>query len=392
MKKWISLLLSLLLVLGMSTAVLAEEEAKDPLGSIEDSTYTNELFGFRAVLPGNWRFLSYADMAGYMGYDQVYASHEGLAALLEKNGNVCAMYAAATDDSSANMIFAVEDLGQYSYRDEATYYSIAEGSMADALPQGFTDIQLNKKTFEVAGAEHAGGELTAKLGSFQMFMDVVIIKADKYIGTLTITALSQEKTEEVLSSFEPLEGAETLLSTFEGQKYENKALDISADFDKGWYLMNEEERAQQMGLLDNVIHDEDLLKVLTDALESGKSICDMKAQKKDGSGDEVNIILSDLGAIGMLFVDERQYFEMSEEGLYSAYRSMGCQEITITGGETSFCGRTHYGAEIEASLNGTRFFQRQVYIKSGTYIGVVTIFSKDRSQLDVITGMFKPCA
>ena len=392
MKRWISLLLSLLLVLGMGSAVMAEEGAKDPLGDIGDNTYTNGLFGFKAVLPDSWRFLSYTDMAGYMGYDQVYASHEGLAALLEKNGNVCAMYAAATDDSSANMIFAVEDLGQYSYLDEATYYSIAEGSMADALPQGFTDIQLNKKTFEVAGAEHAGGELTAKLGSFQMFMDVVIIKADKYIGTLTITALSQEKTEEVLSFFEPLEGAETVLSTFEGQKYENKALDISADFDKGWYLMNEEERAQQMGLLDNVIHDEDLLKVLTDALESGKSICDMKAQKKDGSGDEVNIILSDLGAIGMLFVDERQYFEMSEEGLYSAYRSMGCQEITITGGETVLCGRGHYGAEIEASLNGTRFFQRQVYIKSGKYIGVLTIFSKDRSQLDVITGMFKPCA
>ena len=218
MKKWISLLLSLLLVLGTGAVVMAEEEAKDPLGDIGDNTYTNELFGFKTVLPDNWRFLSYTDMASYMGYDQAYASRDGLAALLERDGRVCAMFAAATDDPTTNMIFAVEDLGQYSYLDEETYYSIAEGSLVEALkPQGFTDIQLVQKTFRIAGAEHVGGELTGKLGSFQMFMDIVFIKADRYMSSLTVTTLSQEKNEEILGFFEPLEGAETVLSTFGGQ-------------------------------------------------------------------------------------------------------------------------------------------------------------------------------
>ena len=216
MKKWMSLLLCLLMVLGLGTAALAAEE--NPVGVVTGNLYGNDALGICVELPDNWRFLSDADLAAHMGYDSQYASREGLAALLEKESAVCGMFAVATNDPTWTANLMIQDLGIYRYLDEKTYLSYAKGDLAGALePQGYTDVQVTETTFQMAGQEHAGAVLTAKLGTLEMYMIVVLAKGDRYIGSLTVASFSKEKTEEVLSYVKPLSEAGAPRVTTQGQ-------------------------------------------------------------------------------------------------------------------------------------------------------------------------------
>lgn len=202
MKKWMSFLLAMLMLLGLGSAAVAAEE--NPVGVIAGNTYYNEALGIYMTLPDNWRFLSDVDLASQMGYDSKYASREGLATLLSQNSAACGMYAVASDTAS-NANLMVQDLGIYRSLDEATYLDLAKDSLTGALESvGYTDIQLTPSSFQLAGKEHVGAVLTGKLGFMEMHMIVVLIKGDRYMGSLTAASTTREKAEAVLAYFQPL--------------------------------------------------------------------------------------------------------------------------------------------------------------------------------------------
>lgn len=393
MKKVLSLLLVLLLTLNMGAAAAAEEEKKDPIGTVENGVYTNEAFGFRMALPANWRFLSDAELAQQMGYPAEYASREGLASVMEQASGVCAMFASATDDTAWNANLMVQDLGAYSYLDEQTYLNYSKGELAGALqPQGFTNIQVTESSLRLADKEHAAAVLTADLGDFHMYMIVMIIKAQAgYMGTLTVAAGSQGKAEAVLGYFEPLDSAEPVQGDAEAYAYENKMLDIAADFDPDWYVLNEAERAQLTGLVIQSSTEEDLTKLLSDALETGKTVCDMSVRRQDGSGDNINVTLENMGIKGVL-MDEKTYCESGKGVLEQYFRQMGCESLSLTGEEIDFCGEVHYSLLLKGTLNGQNFYERQIYIKAGTYMGILNIFSTDEARLTAMVDVFRPIA
>ena len=140
MKKWICLLLSLLMLFSLGSVAMAEV---DPVGSAEGKLYTNEALGICVVLPDNWRFLSDAELASNMGYSSEYASREGLATLLEQSSAACTMFAAATDDAAWSMNLMVQDLGIYRQLDEQTIFDLSKGVLTETLTQkGFSNVQL----------------------------------------------------------------------------------------------------------------------------------------------------------------------------------------------------------------------------------------------------------
>ena len=393
MKKVLSLLLALLLTLSLGAAAAAEEEKKDPIGTVENGVYTNEAFGFRMVPPESWRFLSDAELAQRMGYPAEYASREGLASVMEQTANVCAMFASATDDSACNVNLMVQDLGAYSFLDEQTYFNYSKGELAGALQlQGFTNVQMMESSFRLAGKEHVAAVLTADLGDFHMYMIVMIIKVQEgYLGSLTVAAGSQEKAEEVLGYFEPLDGAEPAQGDAEAYTYENKALAIAAEFDPDWYVLTEAERAQLTGLAVQYSTEEELTKLLSDALETGKTVCDMSVRRQDGSGDNINVMLENMGIKGAL-MDEKTYCESGKGALEQYFRQMGCEILSLTGEEIDFCGEVHYSLLLKATLNGQNFYERQIYIKAGTYMGILNIFSTDEARLTAMVDVFRPIA
>lgn len=205
-KRWMSLLLALLMVLGIGATAMAAEE--NPVGVVSGNAYYNESLGIYMMLPGNWRFLSDAELAERMNYDAQFASREGLTTLLEQNSSVCAMYATSSDDVSWNANLMVQDLGVYRFLDERSYFDLAKDGLTGLLePQGFTNIQLTQTTFHLAGQEHVGAVMTGNMGLIQMYMIIVLVKGDRYMGSLTVASLTKEKTEEVLNFFVPLTDA-----------------------------------------------------------------------------------------------------------------------------------------------------------------------------------------
>lgn len=393
MKRVLSLLLVLLLTLNIGAAAVAEEEKKDPVGTVEGGVYTNQAFGFRMVLPENWRFWSDAQIAQQMGYPAEYASREGLASVLAQTSGVCAMFASATDDAVWNANLMIQDLGAYSYLDEQTYFNYSKDELAGALqPQGFTNIQVTESSFRLVGKEHVGAVLTADLGDFHLYMIVTVIKAETgYMGTLTVAAASREKAEAVLGYFEPLDSAEPVPGDGEAYAYENKMLDIAAEFDPDWYVLNEAERAQLSGLVIQSSTEEDMTKLLSDALETGKTVCDMSVRRQDGTGDNINVTLENMGIKGVL-MDEKTYCESGKGVLEQYFRQMGCDKLSLAGEEIDFCGEVHYSLLLQASLNGQNFYERQIYIKAGTYMGILNIFSTDEARLAAMVDMFRPIA
>ena len=221
MKKWMSLLLCLVLVLGIVPVAAAEES--DPIGVVEKNVYTNQFFGFRVQLPDNWRFLSDADLASWMGYDSAYGSREGLAALLEKEFAACAMYAAA-NDSPFNMNFMVTDLREYKDLTEADYLGLVKDGLVQTLQmQGYTNVVLTERAFTVSGKDLTGASVTGSLGNFAMHMGIVLFKEDRYMGTLTVAASSEDQLNECLGfltlldeyGFAPIEATLPSLSSAE---------------------------------------------------------------------------------------------------------------------------------------------------------------------------------
>lgn len=204
MKKWMSLLLALLMVLGLGTTALAAE-GENPVGAMSGNTYFNDSLGITMALPSNWHFLSDAELASQMGYDSQYASRKGLSTLLERDSLVCAMYAAATDDPAWNASLMVQDLGIYRSLDEQTFFDLAKNSLTDSLTaQGYTNLQMTPATFLLAGTEHVGADLTGNMGLLQVHLILVLLKGERYMGSLTVAALTKEKAEEVLAFCAPL--------------------------------------------------------------------------------------------------------------------------------------------------------------------------------------------
>ena len=106
MKKWMSLLLALLLVLGMSS--MAAAGTVNPLGEVANGEYVNDFFGLRVKLPDNWNFFSDEEVAKLMGYDARYADRDARASLLDSRPAVCGML--ASDGGNSKAVFMVEDL------------------------------------------------------------------------------------------------------------------------------------------------------------------------------------------------------------------------------------------------------------------------------------------
>ena len=186
---------------------------------------------------------------------------------------------------------------------------------------------------------------------------------------------------------------ELSLGTWDGNTYENAFLGISLDLDQDWYVLSEEERARQLGLVFDSVAGTDLEEVMTDALEKGQDVLDLNAIRQDGSGDNITILISNMsvamGAMGM-FVDEKTVCQSGREALESYFTMQGCEIIGVTEDEIQFCGKSHYSMLIEASYGGQYFCEVQIYLKMVHYMGVVNIFSKSKTRLEEMKNLFRP--
>lgn len=178
--------------------------------------------------------------------------------------------------------------------------------------------------------------------------------------------------------------AEEMIGEKSGNSYANETLGIRAEFSDNWTILDDEQTAQMLGLVADNFSEVDLAEQLR---ESG-SLYDLYAMTVDQSGDNVNVVIEDLGVVNGIIIDEKKYLEIAEDQLETTFAQMGMTDVTLDKGTYSFAGEDHVSVLIKGNYSGMPVYERMVLLKAGNYMGVVTAFSLDTARLDNIMGCF----
>ena len=187
-------------------------------------------------------------------------------------------------------------------------------------------------------------------------------------------------TEEAEETYE----AEEMIGEKSGNSYANETLGIRAEFPDNWTILDDEQTAQMLGIVADNFSEVDLAEQLR---ESG-SLYDLYAMTVDQSGDNVNVVIEDLGIVNGIIIDEAKYLELAEKQLDTTFAQMGITDVTLDKGTYSFAGEDHVSVLISGNYSGMPIYERMVLLKAGNYMGVVTAFSLDTEQLENIMGFF----
>lgn len=179
--------------------------------------------------------------------------------------------------------------------------------------------------------------------------------------------------------------AEEMVGEKTASSYVNKGLGISAEVPDNWVVLDDEQTAQMMGLVADNFSETGL----ADQLRDSGSLCDLYALATDQSGDNVNIMIQDLGVIYGIVLDEDRYIDMNLGQLEPTLVQMGMTDISMEKETVSFAGSDHPAILISANYNGVAVYERLVALKVGSYMSAITAFSMDKDRLDGILGFFK---
>ena len=168
--------------------------------------------------------------------------------------------------------------------------------------------------------------------------------------------------------------------------YANKGLAIRAKLPEGWQILDDEQTAQLMGQLAEKTDSESLANILSTA----GSMCDMYALSLDGTGDNLNITIEDLGIAYGIVLDEERYLDIGAKNLENTLLSMGITNVQIEKESFFFAGEERFSALLTAEFNGRPMYERMILIKVDRFMGLVTSFSFDEGRINDILGCFEP--
>jgi len=183
---------------------------------------------------------------------------------------------------------------------------------------------------------------------------------------------------------EPELSAQDLIGEKGEHSYENKALKIRADLPEDWIVLTNDEIAEVMGTAMENLTDEDLAASLD---ESG-AVCDFYAMAGDGSGSNLNIQLQNLSFFQGAALSEQAVADGSLDQVRQALEGMGMENVEPKVETFRFAGKDHASITCSASYTGVPLFERQVIVKVGRYIGIVTSFAFSQEDADRYLGFF----
>ncbi len=162
--------------------------------------------------------------------------------------------------------------------------------------------------------------------------------------------------------------AEVSAGSLEGGVYTSTFLGIACELDSNWTYATEEELAEMNNLSSELVNDEELAELM----ENSPTIFDMYAYADDGM-TTMNIVLENLGVIYGITLDEDGYLDMGMETLEKALESMELEDMTIEKDTVEFAGAEHVCVRVSATYMEVPFYQEQIYVKQGSYMGIVTM-------------------
>lgn len=201
MKKAISLILTLALVLALPMAALAEEDSFGA-GTSDGNTYWNETLSIGCTMDENWYFYSDEEI---MENVQATAGQlkDDLAEAIKDAGSMMDMMA-VNQETGENVNVNLERLSVVNSLlvDEAKYVELSLAQLGDALEQmGITVSDIGQDEMEFAGSKHPCIRLTGTIEGFELFETLVVVKTGRTIIVVTACSYLEDTTDEILSHF-----------------------------------------------------------------------------------------------------------------------------------------------------------------------------------------------
>lgn len=176
---------------------------------------------------------------------------------------------------------------------------------------------------------------------------------------------------------EPVQG------TVSGSRYENAALGIGCELDGSWTIADDEQLAAMVGITADAFDDE----TYREQMKSADMFYDLFIQREDGLAN-VNIVIQNLGLLYGSVLSEEQYLQASTQTLKEQLESAGFTDISWESCTVDFAGAERNGLRMSYQVQGIQSSALQVYIKSGSYMGIITLTSFLEDETDALAQLF----
>lgn len=201
MKRAISLILVLAMVLAMPVLAMAEED-KFGVGSAEGNSYWNDSMSIGCTMSDEWYFYTDEEI---MENVQTTAGQlkEELAEIVKDAGTMMDMMAVNTETGeNVNINLERLSLSNSLLITEDTYVEASRQQLSDALEQmGMENVSVEKDEIEFMGQTHSCLRVSGSLQGIDLFETLVVVKSGRTMIVVTACSYWEDTTEEILGNF-----------------------------------------------------------------------------------------------------------------------------------------------------------------------------------------------
>ncbi len=184
-----------------------EEKTPDKIiGQNTGLVYKNEYFNNQAVLNQEWTLLSDEEIKK-LNEEALTTLSEDYAAAM-KDADYFTDMSAQASQGLLSINVTIQNMSKIPGAASLTTKSIVASSINGVVESyknmGFTDVTCEQITAQFCGAECDGLELSAKINGIDFYLKMVVVAKGNYYESITVGALTQDVTDDLLAMFTPL--------------------------------------------------------------------------------------------------------------------------------------------------------------------------------------------
>lgn len=176
-------------------------------GTVNGTTYENEMLGYGVELPSDWKFSDEETIAELNQFGEDFLPEE-MAEQIKGMGIIIDMSAAnSLDTQNINVQFHNIPIsygeGLANMITPEVLINLLMLDLGTTLETaGYVDPTVEKTEYTISGDQIAGVKVTGKVLGLDVYQDMLVIKAnDQYIAMITITSFGEDNGDEIISRF-----------------------------------------------------------------------------------------------------------------------------------------------------------------------------------------------
>lgn len=164
--------------------------------------------------------------------------------------------------------------------------------------------------------------------------------------------------------------------------YESVFLKVGCALGDEWAIADDTELLQLSGVVYDTLDESEFF----ETLDTSGLIYDFYAATEDQS---LNIVIQDLNSAGSsMDLNEETYVDLAKGQMKEALSSIGYEDVSLEQSTITIAGKEHASLAISATVQSIPLYEKQVYIKVGEYMGVITAASYNEDRTDELLALF----